>query len=194
MAAVLASGSCGEIRRKDADISSAQREVEPHEKEVFGAVEQDKWEEVVEIYKTNPSSSTTINQVRDTILYPAILMGKQEGVIKLLTLVEKQDKERMENLVQTPNKWGNTPLHQAAFRGMDKVCSFIANHNCTEKVVCCLNDQKETPLHVAVLHGRKQTFFALQMVIEANGWRAEECNTRGDSMLHSAIAREHFGE
>ncbi|EHA8591852.1 putative homeobox protein Wariai-like [Cocos nucifera] len=112
-----------------------------------------------------------------------------------MTLMEEQVKEQMENLVQTSNKWGNTPLHQAALMGKDEVCSFIAKHYCTEKVVRARNMWKQTPLHVAARYGKKRAFFALQMVIETNDWRAEERNTDGhDNMLHNAIAREHFGE
>ena len=149
----------------------------------------------MEIYKTNPSVSSTINGVGDTILHLAILKGDQDGVMKFMNLMEKQDKGKMENLLQTENYWGNTPLHRAAFKGMDEVCLFIARHYRTKEVVCCRNKMGETPLHVAVLHGRKRAFFTLQMVIEENGWIDMVRDNEGtDTMLHSAIARKHFGE
>ncbi|XP_010938609.1 uncharacterized protein [Elaeis guineensis] len=180
-----------------AEGSSAQREVEPHEvqNEVLTAVMHGNWEKVLEICKTNPSISIKINGVGETILHVAIHVGNQYGVIQLMDHMEKLDKGKMEKILQTGNHWGNTPLHQAAFMGMDKVCSFIARHYCTKKVVCCRNKMGETPLHVAVLHGWKRAFFALQMVMEAKGWRAEDYwNTDGDTILHSAVARGHFGE
>nr|XP_010937355.1 E3 ubiquitin-protein ligase MIB2-like [Elaeis guineensis] len=192
----VAIGSGEETRREDDNTSRAQREdaIQELEKRVYAAVMEGKWRDVAHIYKTNKSVPTTINRVGDTILHLAILMGIQKGVIELMTLMEEQDKGRMENILQTKNDWGNTTLHQAAFMGMEEVCAFIAEHHCKKKVVLPRNNLGETPLHVAVLHGHEKAFLALQKVIDRQHWREVDRKYGGDTVLHSAIFREHFGE
>ncbi|KAG1347715.1 E3 ubiquitin-protein ligase MIB2 [Cocos nucifera] len=194
MAEVAIEGG-GEIRSDDANISSAQREAAQRkiEKELFTSVMEGNWEKVVGFYK-NESVPTKINPAGDTILHLAILTGLESGVIKLMELMEEQDKTRMEQFVQTKNDWGNTPLHQAAFVGMVEVCEFIANQYRTQQVVQPRNNQGETPLHVAVLHGHIKVFCALQTVNERKGWGAMDRKDGGNTILHSAIFREHFGE
>nr|XP_029116431.1 serine/threonine-protein phosphatase 6 regulatory ankyrin repeat subunit B-like [Elaeis guineensis] len=190
----VATGSGREIRWEGADIGSARRQDEQREmeKKLFDDVMHGKWEEVAYIYK-NESAPTKINPAGDTILHLAILMGNQDGVIKLMKLMEKQVKGIMENILQMKNDWGNTPLHQAAFVGMDNVCSFIAQHYHTQEVLQPRNKQGETPLHVAVLQGHKKAFLALEPVI-GTCRRGVDRKDGGNTILHSAIFREHFGE
>ncbi|XP_029116369.2 uncharacterized protein [Elaeis guineensis] len=182
-----------EIRSEDADTSGAQREDVQHKmkQRLYTALMDHKREEVADFYQ-DKSVPTKINTAGDTILHLAILTGSDGEVIKLMELMEKQDKRRMEKFVQARNVWGCTPLHQAAFVGMVNVCSFIANHYRTQEVVQPRNKRGETPLHVAVLHGHKEAFLTLQTIIEREGWSALNKKDGGNTILHSAIFREHF--
>ncbi|KAG1347712.1 putative E3 ubiquitin-protein ligase MIB2 [Cocos nucifera] len=111
-----------ETRCEYANTSSAQRK-DPQrkmKKKLYTGLMDRKWEEVAGFYQNEPIP-TKINAAGDTILHLAILMCDEDGAIKLMEHMEKQDKGRMKEFLQTRNKWGSTPLHQAAFLGLPKV-------------------------------------------------------------------------
>lgn len=62
--------------------------------------------------------------------------------------------------VHSKNAGGHTPLHEAAYRGFDKIVRRLLQHNANPNA---LSNQKRTPLHEACAQGRL-TFKSQRMI------------------------------
>ena len=95
------------------------------------------------------------------------------------------------------NNVGSTPLHYAAEVGSKKICLSIIEFDRGEsaKLLSVHNDEGETPLFLAALHGHIEVFLYLHFKCHpgrehSNYWTRKN----GDTVLHCAISEEHYGK
>ncbi|KAL6210596.1 hypothetical protein ACLB2K_015828 [Fragaria x ananassa] len=148
------------------------------------------WEGIVQAYSQNPQAhKAIITKSGETALHIAVLDGQEELVEKLVNLVSLEE-------LKLQNLRGNTPLHFAAAQGNVRMCMYM----CIAKdrsLVDILNKDKETPLFLAALHGKKDAFLCLHYIRTPNKPDPEYysyCRREdGDTILHCAISGEYFG-
>ncbi|KAL6138229.1 hypothetical protein ACLB2K_063512 [Fragaria x ananassa] len=116
-------------------------------------------EEVVQAYSQNPQAhKAIITKSGETALHIAVLDGQEERVEDLVKLVSLEE-------LKLQNLRGNTPLHFAAAQGNVRMCKCIAKDR---SLVDILNKDKETPLFLAALHGKKDAFLCLHYIRTPN--------------------------
>ncbi|KAG9451729.1 hypothetical protein H6P81_004633 [Aristolochia fimbriata] len=155
-----------------------------------------------------------ITTSEDTILHYLVIEGQRTLLRELVTDLILQRREggmtRTKILTQT-NKRGNTPLHLAAAQGDRDMCRILLTTTADDKdehsssssaasdakvLIDARNDDGETPLFSAALHGKKEAFFYLLGKLDA----ADELGQigryirrkDGNTVLHVAILGEHF--
>ncbi|KAL6133749.1 hypothetical protein ACLB2K_065983 [Fragaria x ananassa] len=115
-----------------------------------------------------------------------VLDGQEERVEDLVKLVSLEE-------LKLQNLRGNTPLHFAAAQGNVRMCKCIAKDR---SLVDILNKDKETPLFLAALYGKKDAFLCLHYIRTPNKADPEYysyCRREdGDTILHCAISGEYF--
>ncbi|XP_072952081.1 uncharacterized protein [Typha angustifolia] len=175
-------------------------QLEEMRKELFKLAMQDKWEEVIEIYKENPQvQGERLTRAKGTTLHVAISAGKEDVALRLLLEVSK---ENVEKILTTKNDTLSTPLHLAASHGMHRACWNMAER-CSKLVTTERNGHGETALFTAVRHGKEDAFFALEWWVQKEEWQTMDKKLRdvthcrrkkdGNNILHFAIQGEYFG-
>ncbi|XP_062019923.1 uncharacterized protein LOC133736452 [Rosa rugosa] len=180
-------------------------------KYLFQTAMKSQWEEVVRAYRQNKQAhKARITKSGDTALHIAVLDGQEERVEELVNLVS--EKELALEALEIQNERGNTPLHLAAAQGNVRMCECIAKGRAS--LVGIFNKDKETPLFLAALHGKKDAFLCLHYICTPknpdksppknpdksppqssdksppnyNYCRRED----GETILHRAIAGDYF--
>ncbi|PRQ26025.1 putative non-specific serine/threonine protein kinase [Rosa chinensis] len=156
-------------------------------KYLFNMAMKSQWEEVVQAYRENKLAlRARITKSGDTALHIAVSDGQEEHVEKLVKLVSKKE-------LEIQNERGNTPLHFAAAQGNLRMCKCIAKDH--PSLVSILNKDKETPLFLAALHGKKDAFLRLHYICTPdksppnyNYCRRED----GETILHRAIDGDYY--
>lgn len=160
------------------------------------------WEKVVDLYKTKAwVQRSVITSSKDTALHVAISDDREEVVEKLVrAIVDNHNKKAL----KMKNNRGETPLHRAATRKSVKMCQCIveAGQSMGLDLLSITNKWGETPVFTAALHNRKPAFIFLhRAAIETSLEDPDKpfkflrrTGGAGDTALHSAIRREHFGE
>ncbi|XP_050364603.1 uncharacterized protein LOC126783223 [Argentina anserina] len=154
---------------------------------LFQIAMKSEWEDVVQAYKQNKRAhKARITKSGDTALHIAVLDGQQKHVDELVKLVSEEE-------LKLQNKRGNTPLHFAAAQGNVTMCQYIAKKS--PFLVSILNKDKETPLFLAALHGKKDAFLYLHYICTPEKSRPNYDYCRrgdGETILHCAIAGDYF--
>ncbi|WJX37456.1 hypothetical protein P8452_25219 [Trifolium repens] len=130
----------------------------------------------------------------------AVSDDNEKVVRNLMNSIIKHNK--MEAL-KSKNEKGDTPLHIAASRGLKDICELIIGQNGERKYLIDIgNNNGESPLFLAALFWRKQTFvylFYLKLGLRYDGVNhIYAYNDKGlirkdgDSILHCAIQKEYF--
>ncbi|KAK4560156.1 hypothetical protein RGQ29_009079, partial [Quercus rubra] len=146
------------------------------------------WGKVLEICRKDMFLSTApiINSL-DTLFHLAAYDKLENKFVQLLQLLP-QESTHIASALRRKNKKGNNPLHIAASVGNVKVCSLIIG--ISKSMINTYNNEGESPLFVAALHGRKEAFLYLHSEC---GPHEDYCiRKNGDTILHCAIAEEHF--
>lgn len=157
-----------------------------------------KWEEVEKLYETKPDVwNAGITSSEDTALHMAINENKEDVVGKLVDIIFRLRQDHLEEAkkaLKKKNEVGDTPLHRAAVRGSVKMCKRIveAAKNMGENLLVITNKWGENPMFVAVLDNRKQAFLYLHGASD-KGEDMLPRSAKGDTVLHAAIRREHYG-
>ncbi|PRQ26031.1 putative ankyrin repeat-containing domain, PGG domain-containing protein [Rosa chinensis] len=159
-------------------------------KYLFQTAMKSQWEEVVRAYRQNERAhKARITKSGDTALHIAVSDGQEEIVEKLVKLVSKK-----ELTLKIQNERGNTPLHLAAAQGNVRMCKCIAEGRAY--LVGILNKDKETPLFLAALHGKKDAFLWLHYICTPDDSHPKCYNycRRGDgeTILHCSISAEYY--
>lgn len=189
--------------------SSDASQQETLEEKLFIALMREDWDKVVKIFGQNPliqdkkmgNMMKATNErpdsqydefLSDTVLHWAITNKAPEFIVeKLVNEIVETDKA-LETL-RSKNSGGDTPLHCAASRGSLTICRLIT---CVDKsLVCEHNNEGETPLFLAALHGHQPTFLYIHSICKekeptmpSSIWK----RTNGDTILHCTIRRKHF--
>ncbi|KAG2697020.1 hypothetical protein I3760_07G086800 [Carya illinoinensis] len=162
-------------------------------KKLFRMTMEGKWDDVAELFDRQDEWAPTakITNSGDTALHIAVSVGKEDNVRQLIQSI--RDPSRLRQVLETGNDRGNTPLHSAASMGNVAMCQCIATVY-PESVVTTYNNNLETPLFMAALHGKKAAFFYLHSIcakVETSGDQFPR-RKNGDTILHCAIAGDYF--
>ncbi|KAG6703536.1 hypothetical protein I3842_07G089300 [Carya illinoinensis] len=171
----------------------AERQVMTIKKEFFRMTMEGKWDEVAKLFDQQDEWAPTakITNSGDTALHIAVSVGNEDNVTKLIQSI--RDPSRLRQVLETGNDRGNTPLHSAASMGNVAVCQRITR--VYPELVGCKNNNQETPLFMAALHGKKAAFFCLHSIcqlVEGRGRFPYSRRKNGDTILHCAIAGDYF--
>ncbi|KAH0978357.1 hypothetical protein GBA52_028076 [Prunus armeniaca] len=165
-------------------------DTEKLKKYLFQIAMKSQWEEVVRTYRLNPKAhKAKITRTGDTALHIAVSDRQEDHVEELVKLIT-HDKP-----LERQNERGNTPLHFAASMGNVRMCACIAERH--PLLVGAPNDDNETPLFLAALHGKKDAFLCLHNIyinsLEDKQKRYNYCRRKdGDTILHCAISGDYF--
>ncbi|KAM1169284.1 hypothetical protein ACFX19_031625 [Malus domestica] len=162
-------------------------DTEKIKKYLFRIAMQSKWEEVVRTYKLNKNAhGAKITKSGDTALHIAVSDGQEKSVKELVKLITVEE-------LEIKNERGNTPLHVAAWMGNETMCLCIANDY--PYLVGAQNVDKETPLFLAAVYGKKDAFLLMHYICTPIGHPKHYNYCRrndGDTILHCAIAGDYF--
>ncbi|KAK9945240.1 hypothetical protein M0R45_010765 [Rubus argutus] len=147
------------------------------------------WKEVVQVYRNDEwAHKAKITRSGDTALHIAVSDCQEKWVAELVNLVAIED-------LRIQNERGNTPLHLSAAMGNVGMCKYIAQKD--PSLVGIPNKDKETPLFLASVQGKKDAFLCLHYICtpdESQQRFYRYCRREnGETVLHCAIAGEYFG-
>ncbi|ONH93513.1 hypothetical protein PRUPE_8G235300 [Prunus persica] len=172
-----------------ADDMIKNMDTEKIKKYLFQIAMKSQWKEVVRTYRLNPEAhKAKITRTGDTALHIAVSDRQEDHVEELVKLISPDKLERQ-------NERGNTPLHFAASMGNLRMCACIAERH--PLLVGAPNDDNETPLFLAALHGKKNAFLCLHYIYIKSPDREQKrfnyCRRKdGDTILHCAISGDYF--
>ena len=155
------------------------------------------WDEVQKICQAaNWLFDISITKLGDTVLHLAVY-NKQENIFERLLQQLSSESLHETSFLKKKNAKGDTLLHSAASVGSENMCRIITEFHSAEYSTTLLsvrNNEGETPLFSAALHGRKDAFLFLHSICGPEE-RSNYCKrSNGDSILHCAISEEHYGE
>ena len=134
-------------------------------------------------------STVPITNSWDTVFHLAISDDQKDIFDQLLQLLP-QESLRIASALRRKNKKGNNLLHIAASVGSVTMCRRIIS--ISKSMINTYNNEGESPLFVAALHGHKDAFLYLHSEC---GPDEDYCiRNNGDTILHCAIAEEYYGE
>ncbi|KAL4604578.1 hypothetical protein ACB092_10G202300 [Castanea dentata] len=148
------------------------------------------WDEVQKICQANGLFNIPITKLGDTVLHLAASYSKQENIFERLVQQFPSGSLALSYL-KKKNAKGDTPLHHAASVGSEKICRIITEFHSTT-LLSVHNDEGETPLFSAALHGRKDAFLYLHSICGPEEQSNYCKRSNGDSILHCAVSEEHY--
>uniref|UniRef100_A0A5B6Z2K7 PGG domain-containing protein n=1 Tax=Davidia involucrata TaxID=16924 RepID=A0A5B6Z2K7_DAVIN len=159
--------------------------------DLFEVAMRGKWMKVVDVYRRNPlAREAKLTKSGDTALHIAVADGNEDIVKKLAESIPEKDASRILNL---KNERENTPLHLAAALGNVAICRCIGLK--CPNVINARTVEGETPLFLAVHHGKQEAFLCLHQLYKKGKEIPDytPCrNHNGNTILHSAISGEYF--
>ncbi|QCD77030.1 hypothetical protein DEO72_LG1g652 [Vigna unguiculata] len=161
---------------------------------LFNYAMKGQWRETLEAYNKNPGAlEAKITKAEDTVLHLAVYLGQTKFVRKVLDGINE---EVCLNVLHMQNSKGNTTLHLAAEVGNVDMCHNMAKRD--SKLISARNNEGETPLFLAAVHGEREAFFCLHHLKENHDDDEEEDDSlvrknNGNTILHCTISSEHFG-
>ncbi|XP_021821891.1 uncharacterized protein LOC110763414 isoform X1 [Prunus avium] len=171
------------------DDEITHMDTEKIKKYLFQIAMKSEWKKVVRTYRLNEKAhKAKITRTGDTALHIAVSDRQENHVEELVGLISNKN-------LDMQNERGNTPLHLAASMGNVRMCECIANRHLL--LVDAFNDDNETPLFLAALHGKKDAFLCLHNIyinsLEDEQKRYNYCRRKdGDTILHCAISGDYF--
>ncbi|KAJ9697577.1 hypothetical protein PVL29_009416 [Vitis rotundifolia] len=132
-----------------------------------------------------------IDTLKNTALHIAVESRRGDIVGKLVEQITKSTKKNPVDVLSIKNESGNDPLHLAASLGNIGMCECITGEY--KQLLGKRNKKSETPLFLAVRHGKKDVFLWLYKEFE-NDTAAHECCgiESGGTVLHCAIEGGYF--
>ncbi|KAI9109927.1 hypothetical protein K1719_018968 [Acacia pycnantha] len=172
---------------------------ESKKKKLFTCAMKGKWDNVIEMYKNDVTlHNAKITRSGQTALHIAVCDGKEHVVWQMVDDMSRTqpNEEELLKALRTPDRRKNTALHLAASMGNATVCGILAGIKYT--LVDDRNNDGETPLFLAALHGREQAFLRLHSIRNPNMSTPtppfdDNCRrNNGDTILHCAIKGNYF--
>ncbi|KAJ8634973.1 hypothetical protein MRB53_009240 [Persea americana] len=158
---------------------------------LYAKVMKGEWDDVVKMYEENKQIFQTaiITVSNQTALHIAISNGLTDVVKRLLQTIDALAIRKM-----TDNREEN-PFHLAASLGQFETCKLLVDKD--PELIGAKNVEGETPLFLAVLHGKKEAFYALHpkcpITGKDNKHAKAHCERKdGDTILHVSIRGEYF--
>ncbi|GMY16802.1 ankyrin repeat and protein kinase domain-containing protein 1 [Fagus crenata] len=174
-------------------IEKMNPKMESIKKDLFNMAMHGEWDNVVEIYRTNPKAhEAKLTRSGDTALHIAVSDGLVDKVEELVgSIISLRESKEIKEVLNIKNELGNTPLHNAASMGNVAMCQCIAKVD--KSLVGARNHGNETPFFLAALYGKKEAFLCLhELCGTENGYNY--CRRKdGDTILHCAISGDYFG-
>ncbi|XP_062109137.1 uncharacterized protein LOC133819807 isoform X2 [Humulus lupulus] len=169
---------------KDKEDKSAAADDDKINDKLFEDVMKNNWKDVIETYnKSSQAQMAKLTKSGDTALHIAVSNEKTEIALKLVEAIKESAV-----LMKLANGKGNSPLHLAAMLGNLEVCKSLTSKNKCP-LLTVRNKSGETPIFLAVLHGKRSVFFYyLNSKINEEFLRRKN----GDNILHVAISGEYF--
>ena len=128
---------------------AAQGEID----ELFVYAMKGQWEEVLQIYKqSREAQKAKITKSEDTALHVAVSVGQTATALELVEVSQN-------GILEIKNTKGNTALHIAAALGNSTLCTRMVLKN--QNLITIRNHNGETPLFLAALRGKRDTFLYL---------------------------------
>ncbi|XP_028790149.1 uncharacterized protein LOC114746128 [Neltuma alba] len=110
--------------------------------------------------------------------------------------MNKCDQKDVLEILSARNQWGNNPLHCAASTGSFFLCERIVGVLSTaeqiSRPVMERNNEGETPVFLAAVHGHWEVFLLLNLFVELEHATTAYVKSNGDSVLHLTIQRKYF--
>ena len=151
------------------------------------------WNEVRNICQKDWLLDVPITKLGGTVLHLAAYHNL-EDIFELLLQQLASGSLLTESYLKRKNFKGNTPLHYAASVGSVRMCHSIIDKADSTTLLSVRNNEGETPLFSAVLHGHKKAFLYLDSICcpeeISNYWTRKN----DDTILLCAISEEHYGE
>ncbi|KAK4560170.1 hypothetical protein RGQ29_009089 [Quercus rubra] len=149
------------------------------------------WNEVRNICQKDWLLDVPITKLGGTVLHLAAYHNL-EDIFELLLQQLASGSLLTESYLKRKNFKGNTPLHYAASVGSVRMCHSIIDKADSTTLLSVRNNEGETPLFSAVLHGHKKAFLYLDSICcpeeISNYWTRKN----DDTILLCAISEEHY--
>ncbi|KAL4604566.1 hypothetical protein ACB092_10G201900 [Castanea dentata] len=179
----------------DADTHCLEQEKPLDDEDVAERLSQSaakgEWNEVSKICQKDWLLDVPITKLGGTVLHLAAYHNL-EDIFELLLQKLAPGSPQAESYLKRENIKGNTPLHYAASVGSVRMCRSIIDKASSTTLLSVCNNEGETPLFSAVLHGHKDAFLYLDSICcpheNSNYWTRKN----GDTILHCAISEEHY--
>ncbi|XP_050266286.1 uncharacterized protein LOC126709950 [Quercus robur] len=157
-------------------------------KSLYPSAVKGQWGDVLDICHNEMFLTTVpITNSLDTVFHLATSDDRDDIFEQLLQLLP-QESLRIASALRRKNKKGNNLLHIAASVGSVSLCRCIIG--ISKSMINTYNNEGESPLFVAALHGHKDAFLYLHSEC---GPKEHYCIRRnGDTILHCVIAEEHY--
>ncbi|KAM4075462.1 hypothetical protein ACB094_10G171500 [Castanea mollissima] len=153
------------------------------------------WDIVLSICRENWLLNVPITKMGGTVLHIAAY-HKQEMIFEqLLQQLRPPGSLLAKVSLKRKNDVGNTPLHYAAEVGSKKICRSMIEFDRAESatLLSVRNNEGETPLFLAALHGHIDVFLYLHFECHPGREHSNYCTrNNGDTILHCAISEEHY--
>lgn len=192
------SGRENNVMMGEREDGRASEDTEKTNKRLFKLCMRGEWREVVRTYEEDKKAHTArITRTGDTALHVAVTDGQCDFVRELVELIcSKEEEGKPKEALRIQNERKNTALHFAASMGSVEMCEYIASAEAS--LLSMRNVDGETPLYLAALHGRKEAFLFLHYLSndthpEPKNYYSNCRRTDGDTILHSAIGGDYFG-
>lgn len=155
---------------------------------------EEKWDKVIEKYKSDIKYHSIKIKGRGTTLHVAVNVAKKDTVGNLVKAIEKYANKS--DSLKTTNEMGATPLHLAAYRGLTDMCELIIGENGKRKeLILERNADGDTPLFWAVCAHKTLVFLYLQQFYSPVDKNVNNndiniaVNNYATSILHISIQR-----
>nr|XP_023873287.1 uncharacterized protein LOC111985870 [Quercus suber] len=149
------------------------------------------WNEVGKICQKDWLLDVPITKLGGTVLHLAAYHNL-EDIFELLLQQLAPGSLLAKTYLKRKNFKGNTPLHYAASVGSVRTCRSIIDKADSTTLLSVRNNEGETPLFSAVLHGHKDAFLYLDSICcpeeISNYWTRKN----DDTILLCAISEEHY--
>ncbi|XP_068635274.1 uncharacterized protein [Aristolochia californica] len=192
---VMLSSSVPEIVPIKVDAADSKGDLT---RRIFKAAKSGIWNTLIdEFIKDNSTLKKKITSSDETALHILVIEGYKKEVQRLIQ--ELPDGKDKEEIMLMKNNRGDTPLHLAAFQGDWDLCGLLLGEgeSFVQKAFGARNEDLETPLFLAALHGKRDAFFVLyhklqEKLKEEQSISEYDRRNDGNTILHVAIMGEHF--